>query len=111
MAGVSMGGQGTGRLVQLYPDLLGSAMVWSGTVAPDTIWLGPPPAPVMYPQQSPPACSRESPGCGYSLIELFGNSRNIPYHMVHGGMEERVTIDTTAASLRKYCARSRGRWR
>ncbi|HXA43251.1 MAG TPA: PHB depolymerase family esterase [Candidatus Solibacter sp.] len=108
LSGMSMGGHGTWRLGQLYPDLFASAIVWSGTVAPDTIWVGPPPAPVMYSQQNPPACNRDSPGCGYSLIELFGNSRNIPYHMIHGGMDELVPIDNADAWLSKYCASSGG---
>ena len=108
LSGMSMGGHGTWRLGQLYPDLFASAIVWSGTVAPDTIWLGPPPAAVMYPQQNPPACQRDAPGCGYNLIELFGNSRNIPYHMVHGAMDELVPIDNADQWLSKYCASSGG---
>jgi LPXTG-motif cell wall-anchored protein len=58
LSGMSMGGHGTWRLGQLYPDLFAAAIIWSGTVAPNTIWLGA--APVMYPQQNPPACQRDT---------------------------------------------------
>lgn len=108
LSGMSMGGHGTWRLGQLYPDLFASPIVWSGTVAPDTIWLGPPPAPAMYPQQNPPACNRDSPGCGYNLTELFGNTRNVPYHMVHGAMDELVPIDNADTWLTNYCNNSGG---
>jgi predicted esterase len=111
LSGMSMGGHGTWRLGQLYPDLFAAAMIWSGTVAPDTIWLGPPPAAVMYPQQNPPACQRDAPGCGYSLIELFGNTRNVPYNIVHGGMDELVPIDNADTWINQYGATGGGTYR
>jgi predicted esterase len=88
LTGMSMGGFGTWRLGQLYPDLFARGIVWSGPIVPNSIWLGP--TPVMTPQQNPPACNRDSPGCGYNLSDLFGNTRNVPYFVVHGGMDELV---------------------
>ena len=102
LTGMSMGGYGTWRLGQLYPDLFARGIVWSGPMVPDSIWLGPTPA--MYPQQSPPACNRDAPGCGYNLTELFGNTRNVPLFVVHGGMDELVPSSGALSWMNQYGA-------
>lgn len=88
LTGMSMGGFGTWRLGTLYPDQFAKAIVWSGPVTPYSIW--PAPAPVTTPYPNPPMCERDAPGCGYTLIDLFGNARNLPYLVVHGGADELV---------------------
>jgi pimeloyl-ACP methyl ester carboxylesterase len=84
LAGMSMGGFGTWRLAQLYPDLFARAVIWSGPVVPDTFWV--------YPADPiPPSCSTEQgAGCGYNLVDLFGNTRDVPLLVVHGGADELV---------------------
>jgi LPXTG-motif cell wall-anchored protein len=100
LTGMSMGGYGTWRLGQLYPDLFARAIVWSGPLTPSAVWVGPTPA--MYPQQSPPACNRDSAGCGYNLEDLFGNTRNVPYFVVHGGMDELVPSTGALSWMSQY---------
>lgn len=88
LAGMSMGGFGTWRLGQLYPDQFARAIVWSGPLTPFSISAYP--VPVTYPQQNPPMCERDADGCGYSLHDLFGNAHNLPYLVIHGGADELV---------------------
>ena len=102
LTGMSMGGFGTWRLGQLYPDLFSRGIIWSGPITPDSIWVGP--TPVMYPQQSPPACDRDSAGCGYNLSDLFGNTRNVPLFVVHGGMDELVPSTGAQSWMKQYGA-------
>jgi predicted esterase len=102
LTGMSMGGFGTWRLGQLYPDLFSRGIVWSGPLVPSAIWVGPTPA--MYPQQSPPACNRDTAGCGYNLMELFGNTRNVPLFVVHGGMDELVPSSGAESWMERYAA-------
>ena len=66
LSGMSMGGFGTWRLGQLYPDLFSRGIIWSGPITPDSIWVGP--TPVMVPQQSPPACDRDSAGAHFGTV-------------------------------------------
>ncbi|HVL33838.1 MAG TPA: hypothetical protein VM600_09700, partial [Actinomycetota bacterium] len=42
------------------------------------------------PQQNPPACDRDEVDCGLTLMDLFGNAANLPYQVVHGGLDELV---------------------
>jgi pimeloyl-ACP methyl ester carboxylesterase len=88
LMGMSMGGFGTWRLGALYPDQFARTIVWSGPMTPYSIW--PYPAPVTWPQPNPPMCQRDAAGCGYTLMDLFGNVRNLPYLVVHGGADELV---------------------
>lgn len=88
LMGMSMGGFGTWRLSQLYPDQFAAGVIWSGPVTPYSIW--PAPAPLTVPQANPPQCERDEPGCGYTLTDLFGNSSNVPLLVVHGGADELV---------------------
>ena len=102
LSGMSMGGFGTWRLGQLYPDLFSRGIIWSGPMTPSSIWVGPTPA--MAPQQNPPACDRDSAGCGYNLTDLFGNTRNLPLFVVHGGMDELVPSTGAQSWMRQYAA-------
>jgi dienelactone hydrolase len=102
IAGMSMGGFGTWRLGHLYPDQFAAAISWSGPMTPYSIAFSP--APVMYPQQNPPACDRDAAGCGYTLTDLFGNASNVPYLVVQGGADELVpsiSIETAMGSFAK----------
>ncbi len=84
LAGMSMGGFGTWRLAQLHPDLFARAIVWAGPMTPNTIWA--------YPSDPPqPSCGAGQPkDCGYNLMELFGNTLNVPLYVVHGGADSLV---------------------
>lgn len=73
LAGMSMGGYGTWRLGQLYPDLFSRGIIWSGPVMPNAVWAYPTP---------PPA--------GPNLTDLFGNTRDLPLFVLHGGLDELV---------------------
>jgi hypothetical protein len=98
LAGMSMGGFGTWRLTQLYPDLFARGIVWSGPVVPDTFWV--------YPADPiPPSCSAEQgAGCGYNLVDLFGNTRDVPLLVVHGGADELVTSTGAEHWMQMYGA-------
>jgi predicted esterase len=84
LAGMSMGGFGTWRLTQLYPDLFARGIIWAGPVLPNAVWV--------YPDAPPqPSCGPDQPAdCGYNLEDLFGNDRNVPLLVVHGGIDELV---------------------
>jgi pimeloyl-ACP methyl ester carboxylesterase len=105
LAGMSMGGFGTWRLAQLYPDLFARGIVWSGPVVPDTFWA--------YPAEPiPPSCSAEQgPNCGYNLVDLFGNTRDVPLLVVHGGGDELVTSTGAEHWMGLYAARSGATYR
>jgi predicted esterase len=84
LTGMSMGGFGTWRLGQLYPDLFARGIVWAGPMIPNGVWA--------YPQDPPaPSCGDDQPpDCGYNLMDLFGNTRDLPLFVVHGGADELV---------------------
>ena len=102
LTGMSMGGYGTWRLGQLYPDLFARAIAWSGPPTPYSIWAAP--TPVMYPHQNPPACDRDAEGCGLTLMDLIGNASNLPYLVVHGGADELVPAAGIEGWMGDYAA-------
>lgn len=100
LVGMSMGGFSAWRLGLLYPDQFARAISWSGPLVPYAIWEGP--TPVMYPQQSPPACERGAPECGYNLGDFFANARNLPYLVVHGGADELVPSPAIESAMAAF---------
>jgi predicted esterase len=105
LAGMSMGGFGTWRLAQLYPDLFARAIIWSGPVVPDTFWV--------YPADPiAPSCDAEQgANCGYNLVDLFGNTRDVPLLVVHGGADELVTSTGAEYWMGLYGARGGATYR
>lgn len=103
LTGMSMGGYGTWRLGQLYPDLFARAISWAGPPTPYAIW--PAPVPVTYPQQNPPMCPRDEKRCGLTLFDLMGNASNLPYLVIHGGADELVPF----TGIEEWMSRASGR--
>lgn len=102
LSGMSMGGYGTWRLGQLYPDLFARAISWSGPPTPYAIWAAP--TSLMYPNQNPPACDRDDADCGLTLMDLTGNASNLPYLVVHGGLDELVPFTGIERWMSRYAS-------
>jgi hypothetical protein len=102
---MSMGGFGTWRLGQLYPDLFARGIIWAGPVLPDTIWAYPVPP-------SPPSCGHDQPApCDYDLTALFGNTRDLPLFVVHGGADELVPATGAEHWMASYASESNATYR
>ena len=85
LAGMSMGGYGTWRLTQLYPDLFARAIVWSGLMTPA--------------------------GGTLNLENLFGNSSNVPLLVVHGVADPDVPVTGPEQWMARYAAVAHGTYR
>lgn len=83
LAGMSMGGYGTWRLSQLYPDLFARGIIWAGLLTtPDD-----------------------------NLQLLFGNTRNVPLMVVHGALDPLVPAPGPEAWMPDYAAKTTGDFR
>ncbi|MEA2388354.1 MAG: hypothetical protein QOG41_1127, partial [Thermoleophilaceae bacterium] len=105
LAGMSMGGFGTWRLGQLYPDQFARGIVWSGPMTPNTVWAYPTPPP------SPSCGAGQRADCGYNLMDLFGNTRDLPLFVVHGGADELVPSSGAEHWMADYAARGHATYR
>jgi pimeloyl-ACP methyl ester carboxylesterase len=85
LAGMSMGGYGTWRLAQLYPDLFARAIVWSGLMTPA--------------------------GGRLDLEGLFGNTSNLPLLAVHGVADPLVPVTGPEQWMPRYAAVGHGTYR
>ena len=85
LAGQSMGGYGTWRLVQLYPDLFARAIIWSGLMTPA--------------------------GGTVNLEDLFGNSSNVPLLVMHGALDPLVPVTGPEQWMPEYAAVGHGTYR
>lgn len=83
LAGMSMGGYGTWRLSQLYPDQFSRSIVWAGLLTAGEI----------------------------DLQTLFGNSRNVPLYVVHGGLDPLVPATGPEEWMPDYGRRGNGTYR
>jgi pimeloyl-ACP methyl ester carboxylesterase len=105
LTGMSMGGFGTWRLSQLYPDQFARGIVWAGPMTPNSVWT--------YPSDPPtPSCGRgDPPNCGYNLMDLFGNTRDLPLFVVHGGVDELVPATGAEHWMGEYASRGHATYR
>jgi pimeloyl-ACP methyl ester carboxylesterase len=85
LTGMSMGGYGTWRLAQLYPDLFARAIVWSGLMTPS--------------------------GGTLNLEDLFGNTSNVPLLVVHGVLDPLVPVTGPEQWMPQYAAVGDGTYR
>jgi pimeloyl-ACP methyl ester carboxylesterase len=85
LAGMSMGGYGTWRLAQLYPDLFARAIVWSGLMTPS--------------------------GGSLNLEDLFGNTGDLPLLVVHGVADPLVPVTGPEQWMPHYAAVGHGTYR
>jgi acetyl esterase/lipase len=85
LAGMSMGGYGTWRLAQLYPDLFARAVVWSGLMTPA--------------------------GGTLNLEDLFGNTSDVPLLVVHGVLDPLVPVAGPEQWMPQYAAAGHGTYR
>jgi hypothetical protein len=91
-------------LAQLHPDRFARAIVWAGPVVPSAIWP--------YPAApSGPSCPADQPDCAYSLIDLFGNTRNLPLLVVQGGTDDLVPASGVEYWMGEYAAHSAATFR
>lgn len=83
LAGMSMGGFGTWRLSHLYPDQFARGFVWAGLTSFGRTDVQP----------------------------LWGNARNVPLHVVHGGLDPLVPVTGPERYMPEYGQRGGGTYR
>jgi len=83
LAGMSMGGYGTWRLAELYPDLFSRAIVWSGLLTTQDD----------------------------NMQDLFGNTSNVPLFVVHGALDPLVPVNGPETWMANYASVGHGTYR